>query len=621
VPRVVGALSGALIGAGILLLLAAAAPYLLGAAVTTYPPGLDPLEAPLVASALGLLAAAVVLMAVGGPTRPSVVASSAAGLVAAAAGGLAVMVAPSLLAASGGTPELPLLLLVAAPVALPLAAAVGWVAASPRRQASAAVRAGRWELTALIGVLIAFIAVVSIGMAANSPFSWDESVYALTIRHWAQGGPSTGVGATRPAVISVLGIIPLSLGGQEWMFRIIGLLFGSLLIVASWLLGRSLGGPLVGLLAALVLAAAPSIQLDAGLFLTDVPATALLLLLVALVWRAFEGQQLPGWRLLWLAPLAAFAFYTRYGSIVPLVAIGVTIPLLWPGRVAAARRPVLATLGLFVLLLLPHAIFATLVRGSPLGVILLARGGAAGETVGAGLVQYLAWLPSELAGVLSGLAVVLGLAVGAHHLARAMLRRSWDRRARMYGLLCVPATVHVLVLGLVALPQQRYVFLPVALLAVAGSLAVVDGAAARGRAGRLAASVATFAVGVALIWSGIAMPGRADGRTAFLAWERQAGLLIGELGDGSCSALAADFPQMTWYSGCPTYNFADVRRTGRERLLTGDNRFLVMRPEGHFQPTGAVLAAYLAQVEPEPVAELHDRGGQLVARIYRFPTR
>jgi 4-amino-4-deoxy-L-arabinose transferase-like glycosyltransferase len=476
----------------------------------------------------------------------------------------------------------------------------------------------RAEMVALAFVVIAFAAVVSIGMAANSPFSWDESVYALTIRHWVQGGPSTGVGATRPAVISVLGVVPLALGGQEWMFRIVGLLFGSLGIVAAWQLGRSMGGSYAGLLGALLLAAAPSIQLDAGLFLTDVPAMALLLLLVAFVWRAFEGQQPPGWRLVWLAPLAAFAFYTRYGSIVPLLAIGLTVPLLWPGRVAAARRPVLATVALFALLLVPHAIFATLQEGSPIGIILLARGGAAGETFGAGLEQYLAWLPSELVGPVPGLAAVLGLAVGLLHLLRAGLRGSWDRRSRMYGLLCLPAVAHILVLGLFVLPQQRYLFLPMALLMVAGSLAIADGVAGRGRIGRLAMNLVAAAVVTALIWAGVAMPGRTDGRTAYLAWERQAGLLIRELGDGSCSALAADYPQMTWYSGCPTYNFADVERSGRERLLSGENRFLVIRPDGHFQPTGAVLAEYLSKVEPQPMAELHDRTGHLVAQIYRF---
>jgi 4-amino-4-deoxy-L-arabinose transferase-like glycosyltransferase len=470
-------------------------------------------------------------------------------------------------------------------------------------------------------IVLAFGTVVAIGIAANSPFSWDESAYALTIRHWVQGGPSTGVGATRPPVISVLGAVPLAFGGQEWMFRIIGLLFGSVGIVAAWILGRSTGGPLVGLLSALVLAAAPSIQLDAGLFLTDVPAMALLLLLVAGVWQAFEGERQPGFGLLWLAPLATLAFYTRYGSIVPLLAIGITVPMLWPDRVAAARRPVLATVAVFSLLLVPHAIYATLQQGSPLGVILLARGGAAGDTFGAGLLQYLAWLPSELVGLVPGLVALLGLAVGLFHLARATWRRSWDRRSRMYGLLCLPAVVHFLVLGLLVLPQQRYVFLPFALLMVAGSRAIADGAASRGRAGRLAAIGTAAGVVVALIGAGIAMPGRAEGRTALLSWERQAGLLIRELSDGSCSVLAADYPQMTWYSGCPTYNFADVERTGRERLLTGANRFLVVRPNGHFQPTGTVLAAYLSLVEPEPVAELYDRDGQLVARIYRLQTR
>lgn len=621
VPRVIGALGGGLTGVGILFLLAGAAPYLLGAAVTPHPPGLDPRHAPLVVIGLGLTAVAALLPLFGRPAQPALAASAAAGCAALVAGVAAALSASSLMTEGVGTPEVARLLIVAAPVALPLAAVVAWVASSPRAPASPAAWRGRAEVALLGLVVIAFVTVVSIGMAANSPFSWDESVYALTIRHWLQGGPSTGVGATRPAVISVLGAVPLAFGGQEWMFRIVGLLFGSASIVAAWLLGRSMGGPFAGLLGALMLAAAPSIELDAGLFLTDVPATALLLLLVAFVWRAFEGEQPPGWRLVWLAPLAAFAFYTRYGSIVPLLAMGLTVPLLWPGRVAAARRPVLATLAVFALLLLPHAILATLLQGSPIGIILLARGGAAGETFGAGLVQYLAWLPSELMGLVPGLAAVLGLVVGLHHLVRAALRRSWDRRSRMYGLLWLPAVAHALVLGLLVLPQQRYLFLPLAMLVVAGSLAIADGAASRGRIGRLATSCAMAGGVVALLWAGIVMPGRTDSRTAFLAWERQAGLLMRELGGGSCAALAADYPQMTWYSGCPTYNFADIDHSGRERLLTGENRFLVIRPNGHFQPTGAVLAAYLSKVEPEPLAELHDRNGQLVARIYRFRTR
>jgi hypothetical protein len=103
-----------------------------------------------------------------------------------------------------------------------------------------------------------------------------------------------------------------------------------------------------------------------------------------------------------------------------------------------------------------------------------------------------------------------------------------------------------------------------------------------------------------------------------MEWERRAGLLIREVGEGSCSVLASDYPQMSWYSGCPAYNFADVERPGRERLLSGENRFLVLRRDGRFQPRGHVLESYLDLVEPAPLAELRNRDGHMVGSVYRF---
>jgi Dolichyl-phosphate-mannose-protein mannosyltransferase len=563
----------------------------------------------------------LILVAVVGPARAgsrrTVAAAAAAGMVLAVAAVLAVAFAPALLRSGIGIPEGPRLLLVAAPLAIVVASSVAWVASTPaerREWRAGAIGPG----AVLAGIVAAFAVIVVAGMLQQAPLSWDESAYAITTRHWAQGGPSTGMGVTRPPVVPVLGLVPIAFGTQEWQFRVIGLLFGMGAIVAAWFLASSIAGSGSGLLAGLLLAAAPSLQVDAGLFLTDVPATALLLLLLALVWRAFEAPQPPGWGLLWLAPLAAAAFYTRYGSIVPLAAIALSVPLLWPARARAAWRPVLATAGLVGLLLLPHAVTATFQRGSPLGIILVAQGGAAGESFGSGLVQYLAWMPVELIGLVPGLAAVLGLAVGAGHLIRAAARRGWDSRARSYGLLVIPAAIHAGVLGLVALPQQRYLFLPMALLVVAGAVAVARVAVERGRVGRLAFGAVALAGVAALTWSGITMPARADGRTAFMEWERRAGLLIREMGEGSCSVLASDYPQMTWYSGCPAYNFADLEEPGRERLLSGQNRFLVLRRDGQFQPVGEVLDAYLALVEPMPVAELRNRDGHVVARVYRF---
>jgi hypothetical protein len=139
--------------------------------------------------------------------------------------------------------------------------------------------------------------------------------------------------------------------------------------------------------------------------------------------------------------------------------------------------------------------------------------------------------------------------------------------------------------------------------------------------GRLAFSAVAIAGVAALLWSGVTMPSRAADRAEFMEWERRAGLLIGQLGKDSCSVLASDYPQVSWYSGCPTYNFADVDQPGRDALLSGANRFLVLRSDGQFQPGGPVLEAYLANVQPAPVAELRNRNGHVVARIYRFVAR
>jgi hypothetical protein len=477
------------------------------------------------------------------------------------------------------------------------------------------------EGLALAAVLAGFGAVVVAGMAQNAPFAWDEAVYALTTRHWMQGTPDTGWGPHRPPVLSVLGIVPLALGTDEWLFRVVGLVSGLGAIAAVWFLGRTLAGPAAGLLGALLVAGAPSIQLDAGLFLNDIPSTGLLVLLVALLWRTFESPRPPGWGLLWLAPLAAAAFYVRYGAIVPLLAIGLAMLIVWPRQLAVAWKPASAAVALLVLLLVPHAMFAQAATGSPFGIALLARGGAEGAFLGAGLVQYLAWLPSTLVGIVPGAAAVLGLTAGAYHLAGAALARRWTARARAYGLLVIPAVLQIGVLGLLTLPQARYIFLAMVLLVVAGGMAVVDLAAGLRSGRRAALAAAAAAAAVALTVSGLLMPGTAQTRAAFLFWQRQAGELIRAVGAGSCSVLASDVPQMTWYSGCPSTSFGDVTVADRDELLRGANRFLVLRRDGRFQPRGAVLREYRSRAEPDPVAVMHNPAGRPAATIYRFRPR
>jgi len=210
------------------------------------------------------------------------------------------------------------------------------------------------------------------------------------------------------------------------------------------------------------------------------------------------------------------------------------------------------------------------------------------------------------------------MTAGAYHLVGAVLHRRWTRRARAYALLVIPAALQVGVLGLLTLPQARYIFLAVMLLVIAGSMALVDLAAGLRSGRRGALAVAAAAGGLALAISGALMPGEAGARADYLAWQRQAGQLIRAIGEGSCSVLASDVPQMTWYSGCRSLSFGDVTVADRDRLLSGTNRYLVLRRDGRFQPPDRVLRQYRSRLEEPAVADMHNPAGDRVATIYRF---
>jgi 4-amino-4-deoxy-L-arabinose transferase-like glycosyltransferase len=474
----------------------------------------------------------------------------------------------------------------------------------------------RREMIVLGMIIVAFVVVVMLGILQRLPFGWDESVYALTTRHWVQGTPDTGWGIHRPPVLSIIGILPMLASDSEAGFRLIGLVFGSGAVAAVWLLGRRLGGSGAGLLAAAVLASAASIQIDAGQFLNDVPATGLLLLFMASLWRIMERERVE-WTLVWLAPIAALAFYVRYGSSISILAIVVAAFLIWPRRLIGAWPKVVVGAGVLLLLLLPHLVFATLNTGTPWGIALLASGGAQGAYPGEALLTYLSWLPDELVGPLGAAAAIGGLAATVFALVRCARVRGWDRFGRATAFLVVPAAIQIVILGMTILPQARYIFFPMACLMTAGCIAA---ARLYGRLGRYRAGLARVASACLVAYfaaTAATLPARTAGHAAELEWIERGGRYIAAHSAGTCSILASNVPQFTWYSGCATYNFAGGKRANRDRLLSGD-AWLVVRADGLFQPSGAVLHDYLARVERSSSVALQDGDGHLAATLYRF---
>ncbi|HEX6655544.1 MAG TPA: glycosyltransferase family 39 protein [Candidatus Limnocylindria bacterium] len=481
-------------------------------------------------------------------------------------------------------------------------------------------RSPRLERGLLVAIALAFMATAAVLVVFAPQFTWDESVYALTTRHWLEGTPASGWGPHRPLVLSALGTLPVGLGfTDEAAFRVLSLLFAGGLIFAAWYLARGIAGPVAGLGAALAVAAVPTFANDAGLFLTDIPSTALLLAMAAVLWRSMERAGAPDRHLLWVAPLAAATFYLRYGSILALLALAVAAGLIWPAKLAQGWRLVLATLALTAALLVPHAVEAIVLTGSPIGIALAAQTGAQPAHLGDGLLFYLAALPSGgLTGFVPGALMLAALiALGTRLATRHPI--SVDPITRAMAFLVLSATLQLVVTGLFILPQIRYVFPAIALLVVAGAIGSWYWLNAAGRGGRAVLAATAVALLVSVAGNAFVVRGTAMRVLAAYEWQRDVGQLIRRMAGPNCSVLATDVPQITWYSGCVAVNFGDRAREGdRDRLLPVGERLLVLRTDGIFQPTGDVLAGYLARVQAEPIAVVRHPDGSIAARVYRF---
>lgn len=490
----------------------------------------------------------------------------------------------------------------------------GGFPAPVRAAASAIARHGELiGLTAAVALLA--IPVVRF-ISLQQILGFDESIYAATARSWVLGTPNSAWSSDRSPGISVLGL-PIAWTGSAEGLRLIGLCFGLGTVVAGWALARRLRGPAAALLVALAIASVPGLQLNSGLFLTDVPSAALFIVLMLLVWRQLEERPRPDAGLLLLAPVAAAVFYLRYGASVPIVFLAATALVLWPGRLLAAWKLTLGTAGLLLLLLMPHFLQSTLMHGDPLAVALSAQSLASPAYPGEALVHYWNILPSELAGVIGGGLLVLGILAWP---IRVVLRRARDRGVRAQIFLLLPAVGQVALLGIVALPQVRYVLIPIVLLLIAGSITAVDigahlsGAWRRTLAVGLVTAIAVGGIGSAAVMIRL----QAEVTPASIHLADAARTIRDDAAGRSCSILGYPPPELTWYSGCAAHHFGYPPVSGREQVLTGERQYLVLSTAAtDREPAGALREEYLSFVEPAPLAIVPNRvTGEPALEIY-----
>ncbi|HEX5694936.1 MAG TPA: hypothetical protein VFZ15_01030, partial [Acidimicrobiia bacterium] len=236
------------------------------------------------------------------------------------------------------------------------------------------------------GVLVPILVLILLPLIVDGgTLGHDESAYALKARQWLEGTPGSGWSPHRGTGMSVYGFFVLALGGGEVGLRLLGLAGVIALVVGTWALGYRMGGPTAGALAAVGVIAGPALLRRSTEYLSDVPAAALLILCMVIVWQELEERDLPTFRLLWALPLAWGAFYLRYQSALSLTLIAVVASWLWWPKIRRRPGPVLWLVVVGALGLIPHVAQATATTGTPWGILLFTSGVASRDFIGQGL--------------------------------------------------------------------------------------------------------------------------------------------------------------------------------------------------------------------------------------------
>jgi hypothetical protein len=505
---------------------------------------------------------------------------------------------------------------------------------------------GAVEILLLLALLGGFVWMLWMVIAVAAPLGHDEAVYAAQSRHWLAGTPDDAWGLHRAPLLPILGLGVLTVTEADAALRLLGVLFGVGAVAGVWWLARSIVAPgvavlgddphgdasrrasaaVAGVAAAAVLATARPVVSAAGFYLTDLPAAALLVGTAGVLWHGLELRRVPSWEVVLAAPLAAAAFYMRFGSTLFITLLGLTAVVLWWPRIRRHPAPVLVAGLLFVLLLVPHMVGAVREFGTPWGQVLYTSGLVADVMEEPGLPTYVRTFPSELAGTVAAVMMAIGLLAGLGGLAVAVVRRRWGRVERAWVLLLVPALVFTTVIGVRASADTRFLFAPLALLVTAGGVGggrAVHWLARTAGRGWAFAALGVMAAGMAA--GATIVPGLlADGVESREGMKgnndpiRVLAQTAGERSDGPCLIVSSYAPQSIWYSGCSASTFSHMPP---ERLADDPtpNRWLLLFDGGKNQPEGEELQAYLDLTPGEPDVR-HDRGGGLIkgGQAYRI---
>jgi 4-amino-4-deoxy-L-arabinose transferase-like glycosyltransferase len=201
-----------------------------------------------------------------------------------------------------------------------------------------------WQALVAAVIGVAFIAVALPGLWIRSPLGHDEAVYALRSRDLLQGWSYMSgdywADFRAPGLPLILSGVGRVIGIHVTTARLVVVLLGIVIVLATAYIGRRIGNTTTGLLAAAFLLVTSGFVLTSTTLLADTPGAAFALIAVAV----FANEADHG-RLRWalgVVPLAAFAStLSRFGAPFMLGAGLLGVAVITAPRVVRERNVVL----------------------------------------------------------------------------------------------------------------------------------------------------------------------------------------------------------------------------------------------------------------------------------------
>jgi hypothetical protein len=471
----------------------------------------------------------------------------------------------------------------------------------------------RWEAVVAGGLLLIGAGVGMTHVLSTGSLSYDEAMYASKTRSLISDIPAAWWPVYRPPGLAVLGILAAPAGFSDASVRVVSLVLGLINLALVWALARSMWGSAAALIALAAALASRVVLEELPRFHNDLASTAALILLMLLLWSQFERRSAPNYLLLAAGPVAAIAFYMRYGSALPIAVIGAVAILLWGGQMVAHARLVGVTAGIAAVLALPHALYSVDATGSPAGILSAASAAADTSTPFVAIRQYLRWIPTSLGAPLAWLVAIIGV---VHAL---LLGVEWFRRRAMPSLLrrhiwaLGTAAASGVLIAIASHAEPRYQLFPLMLGLVAGGGAIgsliewVDRESRLGPRAPLLARTGLTVVIVALALPAV-LEARVDPASRDVAprWWAQTGALIAADAGGPCRVITSVPPLVGWYAGCETELLADRPSAWLDDRAAAPT-YVVLGPEDHRERPewvsahqGLVDSGHLARVDGTP---------------------